>query len=254
MQSDTEIQEWWRRAPDKRGGKGQPPLQVMSCSGEEEEGRKQIGKKSDDRDGEREWVSSGSFRRRKEQWPIERRGNCLTKAIQHKQENSPCMEAQGGLVDVRGRGRGHSMAVPQDNRLGRQEEGAVVPLILLLPLYSCAGLHLPSLLSPPSPPPWASSLQVELLGSDMLQLLPQHAEGGPHHGVQGPALLHQVVHNGWAAIWGVHLVSLLYPGHHLFQRLRDRHRFIKITCYVTQLYHIIPGTNFSSLQQTNKYK
>lgn len=265
MQSDTEIQEWWRdrggeeRAPDKRGGKGQPPLQVVPCSGEEEEeGRKKNRKeKRWQRRREREWVSSGRVRRRKEQWPIERRGNCLAKAIQHKQENSPCIEAGGDLVDVRGRGRGHSMAVPQDNRLGRQEEGAVVPLILLLPLYSCAGLRLASLLSSPSPlhpPPWASSLQVELLGSDMLQLLPQHAEGGPHHGVQGPALLHQVVHNGRAAVWGVHLVSLLYPGHHLFQRLRDRHRFSKITCYVTQLHHIIPGTNYSSLQQINKYK
>lgn len=30
-----------KRAPDKRGGKGQPPLQLMPCSGEEEEeGRK----------------------------------------------------------------------------------------------------------------------------------------------------------------------------------------------------------------------
>lgn len=104
MQSDTEIQEWWRdrggeeRAPDKRGGKGQPPLQVVPCSGEEEEeGRKKNRKeKRWQRRREREWVSSGRFRRRKEQWPIERRGNCLAKAIQHKQENSPCIEAGGG--------------------------------------------------------------------------------------------------------------------------------------------------------------
>lgn len=74
----------------------------------------------------------------------------------------------------------------------------------------------------PVRPPCTSSSQVELLGSDMLQLLPQHAEGGPHHGVQGPALLHQVVHHGRAAVWGVHLVPLLYPGHHLFQRLTGR--------------------------------
>lgn len=31
-------------------------------------------------------MSSGRYRRRKEQWSIERRGNCLAKAIQHKQE------------------------------------------------------------------------------------------------------------------------------------------------------------------------
>lgn len=105
MQSDTEIQEWWRdrggeeRAPDKRGGKGQPPLQVVPCSGEEEEeGRKKNRKeKRWQRRREREWVSSGRVRRRKEQWPIERRGNCLAKAIQHKQENSPCIEAGGGI-------------------------------------------------------------------------------------------------------------------------------------------------------------
>lgn len=99
------------------------------------------------------------------------------------------------------------------------------PLLLVL-LYSCAGLRLtppfrPPPLTPP-PSPCASSSQVELLGSDMLQLLPQHAEGGPHNGVQGPALLHQVVHHGRAAVGGVHLVALLHPGHHLFQRLRHK--------------------------------
>lgn len=144
------------------------------------------------------------------------------------------MEVESGWGTSEVGGGGHRTAVPQVNRLGRQEEGAVVPLLLLLllillllPLYSCAGLCLahrrPQPSSPPSAPhSWASSSQVELLGSDMLQLLPQHAEGGPHHGVQGPALLHQVVHHGRAAVWGVHLVSLLYSGHHLFQRLRDR--------------------------------
>lgn len=98
-------------APDKRGGKGQPPLQLMPCSGEEEgeegeEGRKYKGRKGifqveeEERlgpsDRERERVSSGRCRRRKEQWPIDRRGNCLAKAIQHKQENSPSVEAEDG--------------------------------------------------------------------------------------------------------------------------------------------------------------
>lgn len=159
------------------------------------------------------------------------------------------------------------MAVPQVNRLGRQEEGAVVPLLcllllLLLLLYSCAGLYLDPLLSPPFASPGASSSQVELLGSDMLQLLPQHSEGGPHHGVQGPALLHQVVHHGRAAVWGVHLVSLLYPGHHLFQRLRDRdratltwilHTNMSVDIHLMQLHHNIPGRGYSSQQQVTKY-
>lgn len=77
--------------------------------------------------------------------------------------------------------------------------------------------------APPSPTcaplPTTTCSQVELLGSDMLQLLPQHAEGGPHHRVQVPALLHQVVHHRGAAVRGVHLVSRLHAGDHLFQRL-----------------------------------
>lgn len=40
MESWTEDMQRYmekKRAPDKHGGKGQPPLQVMPCSGEEEE-------------------------------------------------------------------------------------------------------------------------------------------------------------------------------------------------------------------------
>jgi len=45
-------------------------------------------------DGDRERVSSGRCRRRKGQRPVRRRGSCLAKAIQHKQENSPSVEAE----------------------------------------------------------------------------------------------------------------------------------------------------------------
>jgi len=123
------------------------------------------------------------------------------------------------------------MAVPQVSRLGKQEEGAVVPFFFSTPapstIPSVLGLCLALFLCPKCPTPHtfcSSSSQVELLGSDMLQLLPQHAEGRPHHGVQGPALLHQVVHHRRAAVWGVHLVPLLHPWHHVFQRLGDAHR------------------------------
>lgn len=82
---------------------------------------------------------------------------------------------------------------------------------------------------PPVTPFCTSSSQVQLLGSDMLQLLPQHAEGGPHRGVQGPALLHQVVHHWGAAVRGVHLVPLFHSGDHVFQRLPDRRTRVKVT-------------------------
>lgn len=91
------------RAPDKRGGKGQPPLQLMPCSGGGG-GEENIRKKRDLPGGGRRetWTNRekrervSRYRGRKEQWPVERRGNCLAKAIQHKQENSPCVEAEGG--------------------------------------------------------------------------------------------------------------------------------------------------------------
>lgn len=87
----------------------------MPCWGEEEgrkerkkrrcikgRGRKEnLVKRRREIERERESrLSGGRIGRRKEQWPIERRGNCLAKAIQHKQENSPRMEAEGQLVDV----------------------------------------------------------------------------------------------------------------------------------------------------------
>lgn len=51
-------------------------------------------------------MSSGRCRRRKEERPIERRGNCLAKAIQHKQENSPSVKAEDGwwMAEVGGGG------------------------------------------------------------------------------------------------------------------------------------------------------
>lgn len=108
-------------------------------------------------------LSGGRFGRKKEQWPIERRGNCLAKAIQHKQENSPRMEAEGSWWTSEAEGGGAVWQSHANNRLGRQEEDAMVPLLLLLiphillhPLFSCAGLCLAPLLSPLSPPlpPW----------------------------------------------------------------------------------------------------
>lgn len=57
----------------------------MPCSGEEE-GRKKERKKRELGAKEGEQESSGRFRGRKEQWSTERRGNCLAKALQHKQE------------------------------------------------------------------------------------------------------------------------------------------------------------------------
>lgn len=118
------------------------------------------------------------------------------------------MEAQvvvGGLLDGPGGG-----TVSQDS--GREVLGSSSSSP-----HSRAGLSL-------APPPPTSSLQIELLGSDMLQLLPQHTEGGPRRRVQGPALLHQVVYGGRAAVWSIHLVSPLHPRHHLFQRLTETKR------------------------------
>lgn len=105
---------------------------------------------------QRERVNSGRYRRRKEQWPIERRGNCLAKAIQHKQENSPRMEAEGGWWTSEVRGGG---TVWQSHRstgwAGRRKVLWSLFLLLLLPPYSCAGLCPVPLLSPlcaPGPP------------------------------------------------------------------------------------------------------
>lgn len=125
-------------------------------------------------------------RKRRENWQ---------KAIQHKQEAVLCV----GAEDVwwwtsGGWGRGHSYGSPMGQQTGQTGGRGYGPSFLFPPpstLQLCWAASRPRLLSLLRPlPPHASSSQVELLGSDMLQLLPQHTEGGPHHWVQGPALLH----------------------------------------------------------------
>lgn len=189
-------------------------------------------KRETKRERERVSVSSGRFKRRKEQRPVKRRGNCLAKAIQQTGKQSLSGSrgrwgAVGGEGGTPGSGRGATVRQSHRTTGGRAGAGSCGPASPPASVQlSWAGSH------PPPPPPLlpphtsssSSSSQVELLGSDMLQLLPQHAEGGPHHRVQGPALLHQVIDHGRAAVRGVHLVTLLYPGHHLLQRLPHRHR------------------------------
>ena len=87
-----------------------------------------------------------------------------------------------------------------------------IPLVILAYVLS----HIVSLsLSLP-----LSGSQVELLRLDVMQLLTEHAEGRPHRRVQGPALLHQVVHHRRTAVGAVHRVALLHPRNHLLQRLQ----------------------------------
>lgn len=161
-------------------------------------------------------MSSGRFRRRKDQ-----RAHCEKRKLSGKSYTTQTGKRSlyGGGVEVEWGGeQGAPCGSPTGQQAGRAGGRCCGPSASPPTLQLCwASSRLPPSLPPlPRLFPLTSSLQVELLGSDMLQLLPQHAEGGPHHGVQGPALLHQVVHDGRAAIWGVHLVSPLHTGHHLF--------------------------------------
>lgn len=61
--------------------------------------------------------------------------------------------------------------------------------------------------------------QVQLMGFDVLELLPELQEGGPHGSVQVPAVLHDLIDRGWAAVGGVHLVALLHPRDDVLQGL-----------------------------------
>lgn len=64
------INEWGEEggAPDKHGGKGQPPLQLMPCSGEEEgeEGRKYKERKGIFQVEEEEWLGPSDRERKRE--------------------------------------------------------------------------------------------------------------------------------------------------------------------------------------------
>lgn len=62
-------------------------------------------------------------------------------------------------------------------------------------------------------------LSVQLIGYDILKFLSQFSEAGPHHSVQSPALLHDVIHHCRAAVGGVHLITLLYTRDNFLQRL-----------------------------------
>lgn len=64
---------------------------------------------------------------------------------------------------------------------------------------------------------WRS--QVQLMGFDVLELLPELQEGGPRGGVQVPAALHDLVDRGRAAVRGIHLVALLHPRDDVLQGL-----------------------------------
>lgn len=60
---------------------------------------------------------------------------------------------------------------------------------------------------------------MELVGFDVLELLPELQEGGPCGGVQVPAVLHDIVDCRRAAVGGVHLVALLHPRDNVLQGL-----------------------------------
>lgn len=60
---------------------------------------------------------------------------------------------------------------------------------------------------------------MQLMGSDVLQLLSKLQEGGPRGSIQVPAVLHNVVDCRWAAIRGVHLIALFYPRDDVLQGL-----------------------------------
>lgn len=60
---------------------------------------------------------------------------------------------------------------------------------------------------------------MQLMGSDVLQLLSKLQEGGPRGSIQVPAVLHNVVDCRRAAIWGVHLIALFHPRDDVLQGL-----------------------------------
>lgn len=72
-----------------------------------------------------------------------------------------------------------------------------------------------------SPTTWGrrQRSQVQLVGFDVLELLPELQEGGPCGSIQVPAVLHDLVDRRWAAVGGVHLVALLHPRDDVLQGL-----------------------------------
>lgn len=60
---------------------------------------------------------------------------------------------------------------------------------------------------------------MQLMGSDVLQLLSKLQEGGPRGSIQVPAVLHNVVDCRRAAIRGVHLIALFHPRDDVLQGL-----------------------------------
>lgn len=87
-------------------------------------------------------------------------------------------------------------------------------------------VHNLSRFSPRRPTTWvggalggARRSQVQLVGFDVLELLPELQEGGPRGGIQVPAVLHDLVDRRRAAVGGVHLVALLHPRDDVLQGL-----------------------------------
>lgn len=60
---------------------------------------------------------------------------------------------------------------------------------------------------------------MQLVGFDVLELLSKLQEGGPCGGIQVPAVLHDLVDCGRAAVRGVHLIALLHPRDDVLQGL-----------------------------------
>lgn len=60
---------------------------------------------------------------------------------------------------------------------------------------------------------------MQLMGSDVLELLSKLQKGGPRGSIQVPAVLHNIIDCGWAAIRSVHLIALFHPRDDVLQGL-----------------------------------
>lgn len=85
-----------------------------------------------------------------------------------------------------------------------------------------AGHQICDLVGPVPAGPWPrrrQRSQVQLMGFDVLELLSKLQKGGSCGGIQVPAVLHNVVDCGRAAIRSIHLIALFYPRDDILQGL-----------------------------------
>lgn len=85
-----------------------------------------------------------------------------------------------------------------------------------------AGHQICDLRGPVPAGPWPrrrQRSQVQLMGLDVLELLPKLQKGGPRGGVQVPAVLHHLIDCGRAAIRSIHLIALFHPRDDVLQGL-----------------------------------